>query len=231
MEGQDIFLVTDLITEKLKIPCGGLMGANIANDIAREEFCESTISFDDPHLGELWKPLIENSYFRIKVIGDLCLQQLCGTLKNVIALGAGFIDGLDLGNNTKAAIIRIGLIEIYEFAKWYYPDRQPQLTTMMESCGVADMIATAYGGRNRKCAEEFVRSGEDIPKIEERLLNGQKLQGYLSAIDVFELLQMKNAVEKFPLMVTIYMISTKQIPPQKILEYDGPHVKDAKLIQ
>ena len=230
MKGEDIFLVTDLVTEKLGIPCGGLMGANIANDIAREEFCESTIAFEDPDYGNLWKPIIENSYFRIKVIGDLCLQQLCGTLKNVVALGAGFIDGLELGQNTKAAIIRIGLEEIFEFANWYYPERKPQLQTMMESCGVADTIATAYGGRNRKCAEEFARTEDDITLIEERLLNGQKLQGNIAAKEVFELLQLKGAVEKFPVMVTIYMIITKQIPPRKILEYDGPHILQAKLV-
>jgi len=228
MQGDSISLVTDLVTERLHIPCGAMMGANIANDIAKEEFCESTIAFDDPSLGQRWFPLINNSYLRIKIIDDLCLQQLCGTVKNIIALGAGFIDGLGFGENTKAAIIRIGLEEMFKFAQWYFPDRNPKLETMMESCGVADMIATAYGGRNRRCAEAFVKTGDPIDVIEQRELNGQKLQGNIAAKEMFELLKVRNAIEQFPLMVTIYMIITRQIPPITILDYDGPHLKQAQ---
>jgi len=219
-----IELIPDTVERELGFPCGGLMGANIATNVAEGQFSEANIAFPDKEDGQKWFHLFNNKYFRIKVIDDLCLQQLCGTLKNVIALGGGFVDGLGYGENTKAAILRIGLEEMYEFAKWYFPERNCKLETLLESCGVADLIATAYGGRNHKCAVEFVKSGKDWDTIEKEL-NGQKLQGTVAAREVHKLLEMRHETKRFPMMTTIYLISEKQAPVEAILDYTGDHLQ------
>jgi hypothetical protein len=55
--------------------------------------------------------------------------------------------------------------------------------TFLESCGVADLITTCYGGRNRKCAEAFAKADGrgSWERIEADLLDGQKLQGTITA--------------------------------------------------
>ena len=63
---------------------------------------------------------------RINCVRDVVGVQICGALKNVVALAAGFCDGLKLGTNTKAAIIRIGMASLL-------PDLSPFLSSPLLS--------------------------------------------------------------------------------------------------
>ena len=221
-----IQLLTDTISEILGIPCGSLMGANIANEIARGDYCESTLAFPDKNgpIAANWKRLLESETFSISIVEDCALQQLAGTIKNIIAIGGGIIDGLGMGQSTKAAILRVGCLEVYNFAKWYFPDRNVKLETMTESCGFGDIVASSYGGRNRRCAEYFVKTGKSFPECERDLLNGQKLQGNLAAAEVYKVLKLRNACKQFPLFTTIYLIIQRKIKPEEIINYNGPHL-------
>uniref|UniRef100_A0A4W5NNR8 Glycerol-3-phosphate dehydrogenase [NAD(+)] n=1 Tax=Hucho hucho TaxID=62062 RepID=A0A4W5NNR8_9TELE len=145
-EGPDgLKLISDVIQWKLGIATSLLMGANIANEVADEKFCETTIGCKDKEHGALLKELMQTSNFRVTVVEESDVVEICGALKNIVAVGAGFCDGLGFGDNTKAAVIRLRLMEMIAF-----------------SCGVADLITTCYGGRNRKVAEAFTKTGKFI---------------------------------------------------------------------
>lgn len=64
--------------------------------------------------------LFNTPNFCVQLVNDPVGVEFCGSLKNVIALGAGFVDALGFGSNTKAALIRIGLQEMKKFAKMFY---------------------------------------------------------------------------------------------------------------
>ena len=49
-----------------------------------------------------------------------CICCVCCAVQNVVAVGAGIIEGCGYGDNTKAAVIRIGLMEMVQFCKDYY---------------------------------------------------------------------------------------------------------------
>ena len=120
----------------------------------------------------------------------------------MVALAAGFTDGLGMGSNTKAAIVRLGLKEMEAFIRHFYPATSSHVFS--ESCGVADLITTCFAGRNRKCAEAFAASrvqgkSREWKDIESELLNGQKLQGVLTAQEIYPLIELHRLQPLLPL--------------------------------
>lgn len=203
-EGGGILLISSVIREMLNIPCAVLMGANIANEVAKENFCEATIGCSHSEYGAILKDMFQADYFRIVVADDETTVEVCGALKNIVAVGAGFTDGLGYGDNTKAAVIRLGLMEMVKFCEVFYPGSKQD--TFLESCGVADLVTTCYGGRNRRVAEAFAKTGKSIEELEAEMLNGQKLQGPPTAFEVNYMLAAKDMEERFPLFTAIHNI-------------------------
>ncbi|XP_076059726.1 glycerol-3-phosphate dehydrogenase 1 [Oratosquilla oratoria] len=216
VEGGGIELISHVIQELLSIPVSVLMGANLAQEVADEKFCETTVGCKDVEMGRLYRDLIQTDYFRVVVVEDSEAVEVCGALKNIVACGAGFVDGLGYGDNTKAAVIRLGLMEIIKFCEVFYPGSK--LGTFFESCGVADLITTCYGGRNRRVSEAFITSGKTIEELEREMLNGQKLQGPQTAAEVNYMLKQKKMEERFPLFTAIDQICKGAIPPPKMIE-------------
>eukprot|EP01026_Neomeris_dumetosa_P006167 TRINITY_DN1194_c0_g1_i4.p1 TRINITY_DN1194_c0_g1~~TRINITY_DN1194_c0_g1_i4.p1 ORF type:complete len:652 (+),score=126.25 TRINITY_DN1194_c0_g1_i4:73-2028(+) len=217
-------LISQMIHNILEIDCSVLMGANIATDIAAEQLSESTIGFDNLENGERWLKLFRRQYFLVDAVPDVVGVEICGTLKNIIAIAAGMVDGLGYGSNSKAAIMRNGLNEMRKLAKRVYPQVRDE--TFFESCGIADMIATCFGGRNVRVAAEWARlSKSGTPKtfdeLEEEMLKGQKLQGILTSNEVQETLKHKGWELDFPLFTTVNRIINGQLPPDALMTFQA----------
>ena len=152
------------------------------------------------------KKLFHRPYFHVRMVDDVAGVSLGGALKNVVALAAGFVDGLGWGDNAKAAVMRVGIMEEVQFGKKFFPNKVRTETFTEESCGVADMITSCSGGRNFRCAKMSVKEGKPIGEIEERELNGQKLQGTSTAYEVHSFLKTQGMEKEFPLFTAVYNI-------------------------
>ncbi|EPR56915.1 putative glycerol-3-phosphate dehydrogenase (gpdh), partial [Toxoplasma gondii GT1] len=220
VEGGRPQLFSDTIRSKLNIvECAALSGANVANDVAREEFAEATIghSPDETDTALIWQQLFDKPYFKVNTLPDVAGVQLCGAVKNVVALAAGFCDGLGLGTNTKSAIIRLGVEEMKQFGMIFFDNVIAE--TFFDSAGYADVITTVFGGRNARCAAEFVRQkgSKTWDQIEAEMLNGQKLQGTLTAREVFEVISSHEVDHLFPLFTVTYDIAFKGRDPADLV--------------
>lgn len=131
----------------------------------------------------------------MSIIKEVEGVEICGACKNIVALAAGIVDALQLGGNTKATIMRIGLEEIRLFTKIFFHEVNKRI--YFESCGISDLIVTCFAGRNRKVAEAFVKQRKKIEELEEELLKGQKLQGVDTAKQVYKIVSARGLERRF----------------------------------
>ncbi|KAK6613813.1 glycerol-3-phosphate dehydrogenase [Botrytis cinerea] len=250
----EISLFSEWIGEGLGIYCGALSGANIANEIAMEKWCETTIAYDPPSMDSrattptgpspsssqvnltitpadeehkdvkgrvsktklkavpseyppmdhaLFKTLFHRPYFHVQMVSDVAGVSLGGALKNIVALAAGFVEGRGWGDNAKAAVMRVGLLEMVKFGKEFFGETVHGGTFTEQSAGVADLITSCSGGRNFRCAKMAIERGVTVDEVEKTELNGQKLQGTSTAKEVNEFLKSRGKEGEYPLFTAV----------------------------
>ncbi|KAK2027166.1 glycerol-3-phosphate dehydrogenase [Colletotrichum zoysiae] len=154
----------------------------------------------------IFKQLFHRPYFHVRMVSDVAGVSLGGALKNIVALAAGFVDGRGWGDNAKAAIMRVGLLEMVNFGKEFFGETVHTGTFTEESAGVADLITSCSGGRNFRCAKMAVEEGLSVQEVEKRELNGQMLQGTSTAQEVNSFLKARGLEKKYPLFTAVHGI-------------------------
>ncbi len=107
------------------------------------------------------------------------------------------------------------------FCRLYKQESTPDI--YLESCGIADVIASSLGGRNYNGAKKMAETNKSLKDIEKEDLNGQSLQGPGTAKEVYRFLQAKTLLDQFPLLRDAHLICEQKIEPKIFLENLGKH--------
>ena len=154
-----------------------LSGPNISREIAAGLPAPTVIASVDTSTARHFQTGVVTPMFRVYTNADVVGVELCGALKNIIARGAGAIDGMGYGENAKAGFVTRGLAEIarYGFAEGANP------LTVAGLAGFGDLIATCTSkfSRNRTVGEMLAK-GIAVGEITERL-GGQVAEGMSTA--------------------------------------------------
>jgi glycerol-3-phosphate dehydrogenase (NAD(P)+) len=130
-----------------KASCAVLSGPSFAAEAAARQFTSVVIAAAAESLARYFQKMSHSEQFRVYTSRDVAGVELGGSLKNVMAIGAGIIQGLGLGHNTLAAYITRALAEIKRLGK----KLGAKETTFMGLSGMGDLILTCTGplSRNR----------------------------------------------------------------------------------
>jgi glycerol-3-phosphate dehydrogenase (NAD(P)+) len=157
-------------------PVAVLSGPNMAEEVVAGLPGAAVIASGDEALALELQEAVNSSTFRVYVNDDLTGVEICAAAKNVIALSAGGVDGLGLGDNAKAALITRGLSEMARLGEALGAHSE----TFSGLAGMGDLIVTCWhpSGRNRRAGELIARGAtaeEAIAQI------GQVVEGLTTA--------------------------------------------------
>lgn len=132
-----------------------LSGPSFALEVARKAFTSVVVASAEKDLARYFQDMSHDERFRVYTSQDVVGVELGGALKNVMAIGAGIIEGLCLGSNTLAAYITRALAEIKRLGK----KLGAREITFMGLSGMGDLILTCTGplSRNRMFGVELAR--------------------------------------------------------------------------
>jgi len=147
--------MSQVIASITDIPCAVLSGPSFAQEVAAGSPTALVAAAHDPHLAQMIQREFSSPALRVYTNDDVAGVELGGALKNVIALAAGVVNGLNLGYNSAAALITRGIAEMTRLA--VACGGRPQ--TLAGLSGIGDLVLTCTGAlsRNRSVGIELGR--------------------------------------------------------------------------
>ena len=217
-------LLSEVITEsveadKLKGVVSLIGPSHAENVIQRLHTAVNSVS-DDEALAKDVQYKFSNHYFRVYRSTDLVGAQIGVAVKNIIAVAAGIAEGLNLGDNARAALITRGLAEMTRFGV----SRGAKAETFLGLCGVGDLVVTAssYHSRNFQAGLQIGKndSGKDFLAS-----NTKTVEGIYAAKAVHEIAQEENI--SMPITEQVYkVVYENKIPSVAIRELMDRDLKE-----
>ncbi len=162
IEQGSLKLMSEVVAEYFSNPAAILSGPTFAIEVAKGLPVSVTLACEDLALGPKLARLLAHPKFVVHHSDDVIGPQICGTMKNVIAIACGIVEGRALGEGAKAALIVEGLAEISQLcvAKGGKPE------TAMALCGLGDLILTCNSHTSRNMSLGYaLGQGETLEGI------------------------------------------------------------------
>ncbi|KAL0026194.1 hypothetical protein WJX77_001162 [Trebouxia sp. C0004] len=140
-------MMSELVVDVLgrKHPCVFMSGPSFAKEVMTLQPTGVVAASKDPKLAREVQQLFASPYMRVNTTTDVTGVEICGALKNVLAIAAGIVEGLDLGHNAMAALVAQGCAEI----RWLAEKMGAKSSTVSGLSGLGDIMLTCYGSLSR----------------------------------------------------------------------------------
>lgn len=188
-----------------------LSGPSFAKEVANKLPTAVTVATTDTYFADALSIRLNNSHFRIYTSRDITGVEICGVVKNVLAIAAGIVDGLQLGANALSALITRGLVEMQRLGVAL--GGKPATFTGLAGLGDLVLSCTDNQSRNRRFGGAIAAGKTPAKAIKEI---GQAVEGYYNIEAVYQLAQ-HHQIE-MPITEQVYQIIYQKKSPMAAIQ-------------
>lgn len=214
IEHNTLLLPSQIINEVFKVPVSTVIvsGPSFAHDVAHKKATAVVVAASTQPLADACAAMIKTSYVRPTVSLDIIGVQLCGALKNVIAVGVGLLDGAGYTDNTKAFLLTRGLHEIERVVQAAGGDSK----TVYGFAGIGDLVLTAMGSLSRNVAVgKQLGAGQSLEDMV-RSRNGVMPEGINTVVSLYQLAEKYHL--DLPVCNALHAVITQGAPISTLVD-------------
>jgi len=211
IENQSLKLMSEVFEEFLPNDYAILSGGTFASETAEYQSSSVSISSKHDEIALDVKEIIETDFFIGHVNSDIIGSQVCGALKNVVAIACGIAKGLNQGENSKASLITRGMKEISVLNTAL----GGRAETLHEPCGIGDLVLTCNSTMSRNYSFGVkLGTGEETRETIKK--KKHVVEGMATADSLNNLMQEHGI--SLGLCKTVYNIINGKMKPEEILK-------------
>ena len=190
-----------------------ISGPSFAVDLVTKMPAGLSVASKSPETLILTKQALQNEYIKLRETNDITGVEICGSIKNVIALSSGMLEGLKANDSTKAMLIAEAMHDMEAILNAFDCNKR----TVLSFAGIGDLLltCTSVKSRNYRLGKLI---GEKPPReVIDKFLAETTVEGYYTLESVYQLL--KNKEVTIPIIDLIYEIAVQGKDPELLLSF------------
>ena len=187
-----------------------LLGPSHAEEVIKRRLTLIASVSKKKKAAKLVQNLFSNDYFRVYLLQDEVGAEYATAMKNAIALGAGIIDGLGLGDNAKAALITRGLNEMVKFGAHFHAKEK----TYLGLTGIGDLVVTC-GSKHSRNYQAGYQIGLENSAINVLKVKNITIEGIRTTKVIYEISKQQNI--DLPIISALYRVLFENAKPNEVI--------------
>ncbi len=190
-----------------------ISGGAFAIDIIKEVPIGLSVAIKDYSNKEIIEKVLKNSFIKLRFNNDIIGTEICGAVKNIVAIAAGIIEGLNLPESSKAMFITEALNDIKNLISLLDGNKN----TIMSFAGFGDILLSCTCRKSRNYSFGVMIGQKLDKKSINDYINSTTIEGLYTLKSIYKLLKNKNI--KLPIIDLIYAIIYKNKSPEELLKF------------
>lgn len=208
IEQDTCLFVNDVFDKYIKTDKFAIIsGPSFAIDIVKEVPIGLSLGTKNKETEKIMKKLLQNNYLKLRTTDDILGIEICGSIKNVIAIAAGMLDGMGLPESTQAMFITESLHDIKELIKALGGNGK----TILSFAGFGDLLLTSTSYKSRNFTFGKMLGEKRDPKEIEDYMNNTTIEGLYTLKSIYKLINDRKV--DIPIIDLIYDIIFNDVDP------------------